>query len=80
MRKTNEKNTASAAPGAAPGAGDLAVVQSAPAATPTSTQAAATPSSDPFHGRGGLYTVVNGRRERVNGTAPTPSAAHKESA
>lgn len=80
MSKTNEKNTASAAPGAATGTGDLAVVQPAPAAASTSTQAATTPGSDPFHGRGGLYTVVNGRRQRVNSTAPTPSAANKESA
>lgn len=73
MSKPNDKSTATTAPGAATGASDLAVVQPAPAAAP---------AKDPNHGRGGLYTVTNGRRERIDGTASTTAqpAAKKESA
>lgn len=73
MSKPNEKNTASAATSAATGAGDLAVVQPAQAVAP---------AKDPNHGRGGFYTVTNGRRERVDGTASATiqPAAKKETA
>lgn len=73
MSKSNDKSTATTAPGAAPGASDLAVVQPAPAAAP---------SQDPNHGRGGFYTVTNGRRERIDGTASATAqpAAKKETA
>lgn len=73
MSKPNDKSTATTAPGAATGASDLAVVQPAPAAAP---------AKDPNHGRGGFYTVTNGRRERIDGTASAPvqPAAKKETA
>lgn len=58
MSKPNEKTAQPAK--AAAGPSDLAVVSAAPAA-----QAA----PDQNHGRGGIYTVVNGVRERIGGTA-----------
>ncbi|WP_313569936.1 hypothetical protein [Comamonas terrigena] len=60
MSKPNEK-TAQPAQAAARST-DLAVVSAAPA-----TQAA----PDQNHGRGGIYTVVNGERKRIGGTAQT---------
>ena len=59
--KPNEKTTPAPQAGAATGGSELAVVQSAPPA-----QAATGP--DAHHGRGGLYTMVNGVRQRVAGT------------
>lgn len=58
MSKPNEKTTQPAK--AAAGPSDLAVVSAAPAAQAT---------LDQNHGRGGIYTVVNGVRERIGGTA-----------
>lgn len=60
MSKTNEKTAQPAQ--AAAGPSDLAVVSAAPAA-----QAA----QDQNHGRGGIYTVVKGVRQRLGGTAQT---------
>ena len=62
MSKTNEKTTPAQQTPAASGAGDLAVVQSAPATTAPQVQ----PEQD--RGRGGFYTNVNGVRQRVDGT------------
>lgn len=62
MSKPNEKTTPAPQAQAASGTGDLAVVQSAPPAQ----EPKAGPDKD--HGRGGLYTVVNGVRQRVGGT------------
>lgn len=76
MSKTNEQKTPAPQAGAATGAGDLAVVQSTPAA-PAATAA---PQRDEHHGRGGLYRMVNGVRQRVGGTkaAPTQPVKAKE--
>lgn len=60
MSKPNEKTAQPAK--AAAGPSDLAVVSAAPAA-----QAA----PDQNHGRGGIYTVVNGVRQRIGGTEQT---------
>ncbi len=62
MSKTHEKTTPAPQAPAASGAGDLAVVQPAPAASAPQVQ----PEQD--RGRGGLYTNVNGVRQRVGGT------------
>lgn len=57
MSKTNEKTAQQTQ--AAPRADGMALVPAAPAA-----QAA----KDEFHGRGGLYTVVDGVRQRIGCT------------
>lgn len=62
MSKTHEKTTPAQQTPAASGAGDLAVVQPAPAAQIPKVE----PTQD--RGRGGLYTIVNGARQRVGGT------------
>lgn len=72
MSKPNEKNATAQAPSAAAGASDMALVQPAPAAT----QAPSKP--DENHGRGGMYTVVNGVRKRIAGTESAAAAASKE--
>ena len=61
MSKTYEKTSTTAQAQASTGSTELAVVQPAP---PASAQAQA----DPHQGRGGLYTMVNGVRQRVAGT------------
>lgn len=62
MSKTNEKTTPAQQAPAASGASDLALVQPAPAAAAPQVQ------PEQHHGRGGLYTIVNGARQRVGGT------------
>ena len=62
MSKTNEKTTPAQQAPAASGASDLALVQPAPAAPAPQVQ----PEQD--RGRGGIYTKVNGVRQRVGGT------------
>lgn len=57
MSKTNEKNAQQTQ--AAAGADGVALVPAAPAAQG---------AKDEFHGRGGLYTIVDGARQRVGGT------------
>lgn len=63
--KTNaiQKTEAAQQATAATGPGALAVV---------SATAPAQAAQDKNHGRGGLYTVANGVRQRVSGTAQTP--------
>ncbi|MBD9530918.1 hypothetical protein IB233_04610 [Comamonas sp. CMM01] len=60
MSKPNEKTAQPAK--ASTGPSDLAMVSAAPAAQ-------AVP--DQNHGRGGIYTVVNGVRQRIGGTEQT---------
>lgn len=72
MSKTNVKNPAvpaSQSSASATGGADGAVlVQPQTAAAPVQE---ATPEPDQNHGRGGLYTVVQGARQRVAGTQAT---------
>lgn len=79
--KTNEKSqTDQAAPAPAPAdraAVAVAVVQPAPAAQ---AGAAAKAQSDDFHGRGGLYTRINGVRTRVAVTQPADTKAQDKEA
>lgn len=72
MSKPNEKNATAQASDAAAGASDMALVQPAPAAS----QAPSKP--DENHGRGGMYSVINGVRKRLAGTEPVAAAASKE--
>ena len=76
MNKPHDKDKAASAPNTTTGPTDLAVVQ--PAQTGKAAQAA--PSHDEFHGRGGLYRMVNGVRTRIAVTKPaaTPKADAKE--
>lgn len=62
MSNAPKKNEAAQPATAATGPDAVAVVSAAPA-----SQA----SKDPHHGRGGIYTVVNGVRQRVGGTVQT---------
>ncbi len=62
MSKTHEKTTPAQQAPAASGAGNLAVVQPATSASAPQVE----PEQD--RGRGGLYTNVNGVRQRVGGT------------
>lgn len=64
----NKKPTASAPPSDSTGTGDVALVQS-----PQTAQA-----QNPDQGRGGLYTLVNGVRQRVEGTQHPADAEKKE--
>lgn len=66
MSKTNDKDKTSSASAAPTGATGLAVVQSAK----TDQDAPAVPLPEDFHGRGGLYRMVNGVRTRVAVTQP----------
>ena len=74
MSKPDDKKTPPQAPAAATGADALAVVQPAPPAQ------AAPRAREDNHGRGGLYRIVNGVRQRVGGTqaAPTQPTKAKE--
>lgn len=65
MSKTNEKTAQQTQ--AAARADGVALVPAAPA-----SQAA----TDAFHGRGGLYTVVDGARKRVGGTEQPVNKDH----
>lgn len=74
MNKPHDKDKAASAPNTTTGPTDLAVVQ--PAQTGKAAQAA--PSHDEFHGRGGIYRMVNGVRQRVAVTQP--AATHQADA
>ena len=69
MRSPNDKkpavSTSESASETTTGASDTALVQSPAPAAPVAQEA---PEPVPNHGRGGLYTVVNGVRQRVGGT------------
>ena len=72
MSSTNGKKTAASTSESASEtttrASDTALVQSPAPAAPGAQEA---PEPVPNHGRGGLYTVVNGERQRVGGTLAT---------
>ncbi len=65
MSKANAQATAQTEAAAGATDGQTAVV---PAAQTSQTQ-----EPDKYHGQGGLYTVVNGKRQLVNATKPTHS-------
>ena len=64
MSKANEQKSTAPQAGAPTGATDLAVVQ------PAQTSQAIEP--DEFHGQGGLYQVIDGKRQRVADKSVTP--------
>lgn len=78
MSRPNAKTptTAQGAPEAPTGPADTAVVQPAPAAAPQAPPEPAVP--DEHRGRGGLYTVANGVRQRVGGTKQSPEQSAEQ--
>ncbi|MNI98752.1 hypothetical protein D3C73_1576600 [compost metagenome] len=69
MSSTNGKkpavSTSESASETTTGTSDTALVQSPAPAAPEATAA---PKADEFHGRGGMYTVINGVRQLVGRT------------